>query len=119
MPDPLMIRDNPWFMQDMHAYGGDQSLNAPDPALLNREDDEMMKVVMAMLGPTGYIDYINKLKQQRKDAGTKAFARPGAPPKPPQPSPTPANNIKDGLAVVGGKTQREKELEQMQKEYGI
>ena len=110
MPDPLMLRDNPWFMEDMYAYGGDQSLNAPDPSMLNRDDSDMMRVVMSMMGSTGYLDYIKKLKKQREKA---ALGKPAAPPSPtPPPTPTPGSDIDAGIEAIN-------ERKKKPSDYGI
>ena len=72
MPQPLY--DNPWFMDQVYAYGEDQSNPIPDPSLLERDPSDIMRIMDAMLGPGGYMkflrDFNNKKKKKGKRPGT-------------------------------------------------
>jgi len=72
MPQPLY--DNPWFIDQVYAYGEDQSKPIPDPSLLERDPSDIMRIMDAMLGPGGYMkflrDFNNKKKKKGKRPGT-------------------------------------------------
>ena len=115
MPEPaqqdnrLKLADNPWYLQDMHSWRDERPLKAgdknkktkaPDPRLLNREDSEMFRLIMQMMGSGGYVDFMNELRDNR--------AKPGAPPPPVAPpvptmTPTPTDDLAGGIDAINEK----------------
>jgi hypothetical protein len=69
MPQPLY--DNPWFMDQVYAYGKDQSNPIPDPSLLERDPSDIMRIMDAMLGPGGYMKFLRDFKDKTKKKGER------------------------------------------------
>jgi len=69
MPQPLY--DNPWFMDQVYAYGEDQSNPIPDPSLLERDPSDIMRIMDAMLGPGGYMKFLRDFNNKKKKKGKR------------------------------------------------
>ena len=108
MPGPYFTK-KPEFMPSLHDWGADRSLDAPDPRQVGLEDTDMFKILRAMLGSGGYMEYLAALKKQRDKAGAPA---PTPTPAPPSPSPTP-NDIQRGLERGYGPSDAEKKYREL------
>ena len=106
---PLKLADNPGFLTGLQDWKKDlkkkpdkRSVLAPDPRALNRQDEELMRLLDAMLGPGGYMKYVSALRGQR---GSGAPLPPQAPPVP-SPTPTPRTDpqlVEAGWLAGGGR----------------
>ena len=79
---PVPLYKSPIFMEDMWSYLRDPSTQPPDPGRVDREAEDFMRMVMAMLGSRGYLDYKKKLGNKPKKSTTQ-------PPPAPTMTPTP------------------------------
>ena len=87
MPQPLY--DNPWFMDQVYAYGEDQSNPIPDPSLLERDPSDIMRIMDAMLGPGGYMKFLRDFNNKKKKKGKRPGSAVEPTPTMAQPTPTP------------------------------
>ena len=86
MPNPVTptpLYDSPQFMEDMWGYMRDPGgTPPPDPSRVNRSKDDFMRMIMAMLGPEGWMSYSGAVD---KLPGAQSPTQPMAP----SPTPTP------------------------------
>ncbi len=106
---PEMIASDPRFMDKMYAWRGDRSQDVPDGRDLMRPDQDFEKILIAMLGPEGYNDYIAALKAQRTRMGSTA-PQPAAAPMAPTPG---ISDPQAGVNVL--KKTRQEEIDEAQR----
>ena len=96
MPGPYFA-NQPEFMPSLHEWGRDRSQRAPDPRKVGLGDSDMFDIIMNMVGPEGYMEYLAALKKQRDKAGTPAPTP--SPTMTPTPTPRPSD-IDAGIEAI-------------------